>query len=541
MHRDKPVRRVERRRKQAPWTWLAKALFQAILRSADLLESNVFLCVGVIAIVFLPVSLIQAHKILLTNDEIYTVHIAQAPTLRAMFSMAREIDLHPPLHYLAERVALAVPAPRWLAARLPNILAGMVFCLALFRYVQKRLGNLYGLAAVAVFWLSAEIDFAWSDRPYMQWLMWLVLLLLCRDVAMPQKRPWWATVAVFGAASAMVLTHLLGVACLWPFWLVESLRIFQRRRVDWPMAAAISLPVLWAALGFYQMHHVQENVFPPDKLPSLQLAVTMYGDVTGYSVLVLPACYVGLMLMFGKVRASPRFLSQAEGLSQQGGFDKQDLVVLAGLLLLPVLLFLPSGIFHLQFWPRYAAMAVIAWAALAAQMIAHRLSLAKLFAVVALCASVGFLVYRVVSDVDVEGHSGGGAGVGRSPIQLSSLHPELPIVAASPMTFVEMSDRESPAVAQRLYYLTDHNAAMQYAHYTLFENEDKIAKLLQLPSHVEKMEPFLREHDAFYMVGTYDAGEIWLLRSLAANGAKMDYLGKFASTYETDDLYLVSR
>ena len=109
------------------------------------------------------------------------------------------------------------------------------------------------------------------------------------------------------------------------------------------------------------------------------------------------------------------------------------------------------------------------------------------------------------------------------------------------MTFVEMSDRESPEIARRVFYLTDRDAALQYAHYTLFENEDKIRSLLGLPSQAEPLHEFLPDHTAFYVVGDYDRPEIWLLRKLAADGMRLDYLGKFESTYESNDLYEVSR
>ena len=137
------------------------------------------------------------------------------------------------------------------------------------------------------------------------------------------------------------------------------------------------------------------------------------------------------------------------------------------------------------------------------------------------------------------GENPGLADVGRQPIALSTLDASLPIVAASPMTFVEMSDRETEPIARRVFYLTDRDAALQYAHYTLFENEDKIRQMLHLPSQTEALAPFVAEHKRFYVVGPYGQPEVWLLRKLAAEGFVLDYLGKFQSTYESQDLYLV--
>jgi len=114
-------------------------------------------------------------------------------------------------------------------------------------------------------------------------------------------------------------------------------------------------------------------------------------------------------------------------------------------------------------------------------------------------------------------------------------------VTASPMTFVEMSDRESPEIVKRVFYLTDRDAAMQYSHYTLFENEDKIRRLLGLGSQTEAFPQFMAEHPRFYVVGDYGRSDVWLLRKLEADGMTLRYMGKFESTYESDDLFLISK
>ena len=43
------------------------------------------------------------------------------------------------------------------------------------------------------------------------------------------------------------------------------------------------------------------------------------------------------------------------------------------------------------------------------------------------------------------------------------------------------------------------------------------------------------------MVATFSAEQEWLPRVLAARGFVLRYLGKFVSTYDDNDLYLVER
>jgi hypothetical protein len=526
------------RKSHEGWLRVQTALVGWLTLAADVLDENVWLCFGLIAICFAPLGILRAHSTLLVNDEIYSVHIAQASNLRSMLALAREIDLHPPLHYLAERLTLAMPAPRWLAARVPSILAGLVVCFALFRYAAKRTSPVFGLVAVAIFWFSPVLDSAWVARPYMLWMAWLCLLLLGRDAAVRPARKAWAVTLVFVLTLLMLMTHLIGIACVGPFLVAEFVRGLSRRRMDWPLVLAFLLPTLVGLGFFYQLHHLSENVFPSSQAPSFKLAGDIYGAIFGNTLLIVAVCAFAVTVIF--VPEMAKEFDVSDNRPKRLTFNLQDVALLLALLFLPFLLLIPAAIFHLQFWLRYAFAAMPGLALLGAWLLARRLVLARVVAVLLIAASVGYMVQRMVGESGPQGNAGTMDG-GRMPIVLSSLDHSLPIVAASPMTFVEMSDRERPEIARRVFYLTDRDAALRYSHYTLFENEDKIRQLLDLPSQTADLNKFIGEHEAFYVVGNYDEQEVWLLRKLASDGLKLDYLGKFQSTYESNDLYRVSR
>lgn len=142
------------------------------------MEGHPIGCLLVLALIYAPLDVIEAHSHLMTNDEIYTWHIAQAPTIHRMLAMAREIDLHPPLHYLLQRWSLKLDLPRWLGSRLPNMIAGLITIFALFRLAAKHFGNTIGMTAAAAFLCSPAIRYAWENRPYMI-LMYALTLLMC--------------------------------------------------------------------------------------------------------------------------------------------------------------------------------------------------------------------------------------------------------------------------------------------------------------------------------------------------------------------------
>jgi hypothetical protein len=532
--------RLNESAERVSWIEIQRTMLRMLSRVADGLDRRPGLCAFILAACFLPVALLQSQNKFLKNDEIYTVHIAQAPTVRELLSMSREIDLHPPLHYLVQRAALKLPLPRYLSSRLPSMVAGLISCFALFWYTAKRLGYFFGTVAVTLFWFSPGLDFSWSNRPYALWLAFLCLLMLARDVAVRAYRPRWAVPAVFLLTLGMVGTHLLGILCIGPFLLVEGFRAQSRGRVDWPLVFALSAPALLGFGYLYQIHHLSHDVFPVTQMPGLSLAVDTYAGMFGNAVLIVGGIVLTFVTLFGPAGRIESVFRTSLRERTGCGLTRDDVILLTALLLLPLGVLLAGMVLHLQFWPRYGMASLPAFAVLSLWLLARRFLLARAMAVLVLVSAVAYMAYVLVIDTGPQSNVGV-VSSGRTPIPLATLNPVLPIVTASPMMFVEMSDRESPAIAHRLFYLTDVKAAYQYAHYTLFENEGKIRKMLNLPSQTQDLPGFLASHRQFYLVGDYNAKEIWLPRKLAADGLKLDYLGKFESSYESDDLYLVSR
>ena len=498
------------------------------------LEGSTLLCLGLLTLLYVPWGLVEAHAHLLLNDEIYTVHIAQQATWRQMLWLAREIDLHPPMHYVLQREALLLGLPRWLGSRLPSLVAGWLMSVALFRLGSRRLGNVMGMVTVLFVWVSPAIDWAWDNRPYMLWMCGLSLLMLAWDRAISPFRTWRSVAAVFGAGLLMTSSHLIGVACLLPFALAEGTRFWRERQTDWWLWLALLSPASIGAGYFYQIRHLRENSFPVLHLPSLGMGEDVYrAMVTQFFFLLSMSTVIWCYLGWRREEGSGR--------RRRLRMRPEEAVFLAAMIVLPALLMVVGSVLKVQFWARYGSCGVLALGVVIPWMIQGRVGPFRAFGTLLVGVMLGNVVYRMATEFPVQGTDAPGYHqMGRQPILLSGLDARLPIVDASPMIFTEMSDREPPAIASRVFYLTDRAAAVRYSGYTLFENEDKIRRLMNLPSQTAPLGQFLRTHRQFYLVANYDSEQDWLPRKLVDSGVELRYLGKFVSSYDYDDLYLVT-
>ena len=360
----------------------------------------------------------------------------------------------------------------------------------------------------------------------------LTLLIYAWDEAIRPDRTWRSVLCVLLASVAMVSDHLIGVACLAPFALGEAFRLYRRRRADWPLWLSLFTPSLLGLGLFYQIHHLRTNSFPVQNMPSFMLAWNTYGELLNDFFFAASICILALAFM-PHARETPS--------SQKRTFLGEELAMLWCLALLPMMTLIAGGILHIQFWRRYGFCAMIGVAILVPWMVANRTRVPKTLSVFIFFALIASVIEKASTEYTVVGSQVAGMyQTGRVSMRLQDLDPSLPIVDASPMTYMEMSDREPADIVHRIYYLTDYKAAMRYSGYTLFDNEDKIRGILELRSHVAKLRDFAAQHPKFYMVAAYPSTDDWLPRKLADSGVNLNYLGKFISSYDNDDVFLVT-
>lgn len=469
-------------------------------------------------LIFYGVLMAAANHRHLWHDELYTYYIAQAPSLADLWKDLN-LDLNPPLLYLAARPAMSLFGPTAFAVRLPSIVSLLCGSLCLYSLVERSLKPSYGLLAVLIFWSTPAFDFATEARPYGLLLGFFGLAMFSwqRAIELPRRR--WPLLTLALAVSGMMLSHLLAIVLLSPFFFAEAVRAKRLRRFDGPITLALlvpcALPLLFLrTIASYQNHNAFPHAFQagPRKMASYYYW-TLHPE--GW-VLLLAFCAALAIYLAGR-RQTPGRVKYADF----------ELAFVAGLLALPIVVNAAMMLSHGAFFTRYAAPTLFAYPLVLTTMLAaftqnNRNSALLMAALLACYIPVQYFVKPFLP-----------------PPSFVQVHPELPLVAASGLTFLEM-DHEQPAqTVDRLYYLTDREYALQFAHATIFESLPALKQRFPIRAHIEPFRTFVHAHRRFLAIGTLDYPEDWLLRYLFAIHAKLEFVGEFPSQSKDSQLFMV--
>ncbi len=511
---------------------------------AGTLDRHAGLALSLLVLCTLPYAALKALSSLLTCDEVYTLRIAQQPSVAEMLRVSRQIDLHPPLHYFTERLALATHLPLLLAARLPGTLATTGTVCLLFAFTRGRLGSLFAFCAATVFWFSPGLDFAWSNRPYALWLFLLAAACALWQRAGGPHRSAWVLPGLFACIAGMIMDYMAGLLCVLPLVAAELVRTRGRRR-DWPLLTALLLPCAGGLLYVRPLHDFSTNTFAPVYMDWAGTTAVLYGSLLQLPACVVAACLLAAALLSWQVPiGADRTLSAKPRPSLPSAaatLPAEELMLAWSLFLLPLLFACIAAVRHTQFFERYGACGALGVALLAPWCLLRlapsprtALALLVLGLPIACAVNISHIPFRN------KGHWRSDDVTGVPAKRLDELDSSLPIVVAQPLSYTEMNERESGAVLDRTYYLYDRAAAQQFSGSTIFETMAVTQRLLHYRTKVAPLQPFLAEHPRFYLTADYTHPEAWLVRKLVSSGAVVQYLGKFDSTYAEDDLYFVT-
>jgi hypothetical protein len=327
----------------------------------------------------------------------------------------------------------------------------------------------------------------------------------------------------------MILAHAFAPLSLMPFLVVETVRFARHRKTDYVLWAAMLLPMI-GMITYIPLFHsrVTSALYPQAFQASFKKMFSVFYHTTNTAM----SAAVALALM-GALLARREKVTGAE----LPPIKVEEALLFSILLMNPVLLnlaFMPS---HVAFWDRYCITTSAVIYIAAALIVSRRLQANKLAGSTACLILVLFLGVHAML-LPLRQKTPPNAAV------LEHLRPDLPLVTASRLAFLEMNHIEGPQILSRLCYLSDRQAAVQYAHATVSEEIDPPAKLKHafgLKGNTEPYRDFTRQHRRFLVLGTYNFPEDWLLRKLHADGAKLTIIGHYAWPYRDKDLYLVTR
>lgn len=481
----------------------------------------------------------------LWHDELYTYNLALLPSVPSMLRGVQRIDLNPPLLYLLDFVTLRLPgvlahehAIR-LAARLPSLMGGLIASLGLFSWLRWRVGALYALVGVGLIWNTAFYSYTVEDRPYALLMGATVLLMLAWKS--PLRREYRAAWVLTNFLLAMVIAalHFMGAFVLLAFLAAACVEFFERGRVDIPLVLSYVLPFAILLLYHHMISGYGTLVFPPLFTPGLRAPLIIYAALGFISWFYAAAGGLEWLLSrFSKRQAEGSGSRETDSKESACKMPMSERALLLGLLLEPMVAMAAVWKSHGAFFYRYGLPACIPIAIGIMYLLRAQLRTSRVAGVVSILLLSIFPAWAAIRD---PGMLQTGAAAESDPkASVPDYHqvaPDLPFVVASGLTYIEMNHRESPPFLHRVYYLTNTEGAIKYAHSTLFEQEEVVRETFHFPSRVEPLVKFESEHNRFLVLGTFDYPEDWLLRKLKADGDDVHFLGNYPTSYKDAQLY----
>ena len=508
-----------------------------LVRCGDWAQAHGWILFAALLLTYLCAALGYSLGLPLWHDELFTFHIAQTPTVRDLIHETRTLDLNPPLSYLLTRASFRLFGIGTLQCRLPEI-AGFVLALTgVFAFARRRAGDAYGLLAVVLLLSSDAAQLSIQARPYGLLLGFTALALaswqIADDLPTGAKGVLWANLALFGSLVALLLTHVFGVFAWAVIVAGEAASSYKRRHINVPRLLAAILPIGLAVLYRPLLRNHGASAFPLAFQPKLQTVLLFYRDQLGVALLcLLCACVlVGLASRGVWLRGSARYR-----------LTGPECIALSGLVIFPLVLIAHLRLNHGAFYDRYGVAANIGFSLLltfSLCWLAEGRPAVAVVAAILLLQCSGRLPDAMRSLKHWQIFRWTEPFVPASDLQ-SLMAPGLPLVDASGLTFVEMNQRAPANLLDRVYYLDDPAAALQYAHATIFNQMTQEAEQFHFRGRVETYARFIAVHPRFYVLGTYAYPEDWLLRKLQADGMQLRLLGPVKAFYKDQELYEVT-
>lgn len=514
------------------------ALVRTLDRAATALDSHPW---ALIAVLFLLYVHIVIHERVdpLWYDELYTYYIAQARTFHEMLLWTRQVDLNPPLYYVAARLSMYVFHPGRFAVRLPSIIAYFVAALCAYQFVRRHLTPLYGSIASLILLGSSFSYYSHEARPYALALGFIGIAALGWQSATEDagcRRALGLLLMIVGGFG-MLLSHVLALVAYAALFLAELMRLAMRRKADWPLWIGLVVPLSSCILYIPLIQSHSGGAYPPAFQASIQ---ALFDDYSNLWIELAPFLAVAMLLIV--------FVGIQLGVKAQRRdelrFNRSEIAFSLGLLLVPLVVILRFMRSHSQFFPRYGMPAIFGVAILVPYFIAWWTDRSRRAALIGVAVFIVSVLHPSSLARVLQARlqpNGSDLSLGREITKpLTQIRPDLPFVDADGLTFLEMDHRENANFLSRVYYLVDPQAAMQYAHANGFNGLGFLQHTFPIRARVEPYGQFIQQHPRFIAFGTYDYPDDWLIPKLLADGATVRFLGEIPSDYRDHKLYEVT-
>jgi 4-amino-4-deoxy-L-arabinose transferase-like glycosyltransferase len=188
------------------------------------------------------ISLLWSHHKLMSQDEIFVLQTDSVSTYTQFLRIQRHypISLDPLVYHTLAFLSIKAFGAGAFALRLPSLLGYLLMQLCLFFFVRRIANERTAIFALAFPALTATLFYSAEARPYGLLLGLYGLAMLSWQTATRRHSQRTGSLIVLALAVALTLnTHYFGVLLLLPLCPAELFRTIERRRLDFPVAAAI--------------------------------------------------------------------------------------------------------------------------------------------------------------------------------------------------------------------------------------------------------------------------------------------------------------
>jgi hypothetical protein len=453
-------------------------------------------------------------------DEILTFDTASLlPSFRALWSfLNRGLELNPPLGFVLAAGSESIFGKNEFGVRFPSIAAFWIMSVCLYIFLRRRLPLPYAIVGTVLPALTAAGRYSYEARPYALVLALASIALVAWQAAAENRRRPVALVAISASLAAALSSHPLAVTLALPFVAGEAARSVQRKHLDVPIwcafaAATPPLWLLWKLRGAAGAAASAQNVAHP--LDTVGLT---------YFLILMPAI---IPLAAATVLVLMRRVEPGLRTAPERGMPAYELAALLGFAAIPFAA-VPISTLGGLYWPRYSLNVVIGLAGCLAVLL-FRTAASRPMAGTAV--AVLFTMFFVGQQFLPESQrlNAGIEGSHSSALQTvleGGREDNLPIAIGRSLTFLELEHYASPALAGRLYYLTDSKAVIGSLGNVLFDAKGSVLQeFFAFRSHFADYRSFAAQHHRFIAT---EPG--WVLARLTAEGAAVRLRGSVDGT-----------
>jgi Dolichyl-phosphate-mannose-protein mannosyltransferase len=456
---------------------------------------------GFAVLYFSATWLISSHK-LLWYDELFTVYVAQYQSTADLFSMLASFEPHPPLTSWLTRAAQTLAGTNPVAYRLPAMLGFFLLCVCVHQMARRWVAGPWAWLPVLVLLGSGSFYYATEARPYGLVLGGCGLAMLSWQTAIESQRRFWPLIGLALGLALSSSSHYYGILLLVPIGMGELVRVWQRRRIDWPIWLAMLLSVVPFALCLPLALEYQSQAVIQDDGSWQGTIQEAYGRLFAHLELPLFASLI-LLLALGRMS------------DPSSSVPAPIIIAVVALALLPLVGVAIKEAVSGVFVSRYTESAIVGFSLLilfAAHRLARGLALAGY---VLLFVWLGWFLVRVPSEYHrmVKGKANLNSAIAFLRTVEAADHP---VVITDKLLYCQLHYYGPADVKETAIYLSSPVEALRVYGDNSAEHEcQALARRTDL--RLADFDAFLRDRQTFYIYGD---GR-WLLPALQSRGSNI--------------------